>query len=321
MRTVILTALALAAVAGGTAADEHLDAASINRATYDAAAFAEGQHAAVAKAQVLLDRADASPGVIDGYAGENVAKAVRAFERMAGLPVDGRMDRAVWDRLQDDRPVLVGYTLTEEDVSDLTERIPEDYARMARMDRLGYTSVAERIAERFHMDVEFLRSLNPRADFSRPGTALTVADPGSRLQTAVARIEADKALAQLRAYDAAGDLVAAYPVTIGSRQTPSPSGTHEVVGIAIEPTYRYKPDENFQQGDNDEPLTLPPGPNGPVGLVWIDLSKPTYGLHGSPDPAEIDKEQSHGCVRMTNWDARELAERVSTGVTVAFLER
>ena len=136
----------------------------------------------------------------------------------------------------------------------------------------------------------------------------------------VARIEADKRLRQLRAYDAQGVLIVAYPATIGSEDNPSPSGSHVVEGVATMPNYTYNPKINFQQGDNAEVLTIPPGPNGPVGSIWIDLSEPTYGIHGTPEPSLIDKTGSHGCVRLTNWDAEELAKMVSPGVVVDFID-
>jgi lipoprotein-anchoring transpeptidase ErfK/SrfK len=296
-----------------------ITAEEINAATFTEGAFAQGPDPLVAKVQILLDRAHASPGVIDGHPGENVEKAIAAFETMKGLQVDGTMDAEIWAALDAGGAAMTSYTIIEEDLSDLVEKIPEDYSEMAEMEWLGYTSVEEKLAERFHMDMEFLEELNPEADFSAVGTQIMVADPGQPAETKVARIEADKAEAQLRAFDESDKMVAAYPVTVGSDQLPSPSGTHEVTAIAIEPTYSYRPDENFQQGDNEEPLVLPPGPNNPVGLVWIDLSKPTYGIHGTPLPDEIDKTQSHGCVRMTNWDARELAELVAQGTVVEFV--
>jgi lipoprotein-anchoring transpeptidase ErfK/SrfK len=209
--------------------------------------------------------------------------------------------------------------ITEDDVSGLVEEVPEDYSEMAEMEHVGYTSVDEKLAERFHMDMELLRALNPEADFSSAGTEIMVADPGENADANVIRIEVDKRNAELRAFDEAGAMVSAYPVTVGSDQLPSPSGTHDVVAIALEAAYSYLPSENFQQGDNDQPLTLPAGPNNPVGGIWIDLSEPTYGLHGTPIPDEIDKTQSHGCVRMTNWDARELAEMVERGTVVEFI--
>ncbi|MDP3897456.1 MAG: L,D-transpeptidase, partial [Mesorhizobium sp.] len=130
----------------------------------------------------------------------------------------------------------------------------------------------------------------------------------------------DKAQKQVLAYDAYDKLVAAYPATIGSADTPSPTGTHAISRIALNPNYTYNPKINFKQGENDKVLRIPPGPNGPVGSVWIALSKPTYGIHGTPEPSKIGKTNSHGCVRLTNWDAQELAKLVSKGVTVEFIE-
>ncbi|TCD15361.1 L,D-transpeptidase family protein [Oricola cellulosilytica] len=301
------------------ASQSPIEPGQVNDATYDGGPLPDGQSPLTAKVQILLDRAAVSPGVIDGYGGESVEKAIRAFETINGLPVDGTMDEEVWSALQANTgDTIVSYTITEEDLTDIVEPLPEDYAELAELDWLGYTQVDEKLAERFHMDVEFLHALNPGADFASPGAQIWVADPGEDAEVDVARIVADKSLSRLLVYDSADKLVLSYPVTIGSEQTPSPSGTHEVVAVAIEPTYSYNPDKNFQQGDNDEPLTLPPGPNGPVGLVWIDLSKPTYGLHGTPEPAEIGKTSSHGCVRMTNWDASELAHLVSSGIEVSF---
>lgn len=134
----------------------------------------------------------------------------------------------------------------------------------------------------------------------------------------VAHIVADKSAKQVRAFDASGNLVVAYPATIGSQATPSPTGTHTVERIALDPEYTYNPKINFQQGNNDRVLRIPPGPNGPVGSVWIALSKPTYGIHGTPEPSKIGKTYSNGCIRLTNWDAQELAKLVSKGVTVEF---
>jgi lipoprotein-anchoring transpeptidase ErfK/SrfK len=109
-----------------------------------------------------------------------------------------------------------------------------------------------------------------------------------------------------------------YPATIGSQAVPAPSGIHKVAAIARDAAYYYRPDVNFQQGDNTEPLTIPPGPNNPIGTTWIDLTEPTYGIHGTPEPARIDKTNSHGCVRLTNWDVEELAGLIAKGVPVEF---
>lgn len=294
-----------------------LDAAAINSATFNGEALPDGQSALAVKVQILLDRAGASPGVIDGYSGDNLDKAIRGFEQVNRLTVDGVLDQEVWDALQAmGGDVIVNYTISDDDAAGLSAPLPSDYAELAKLQQIGFTSVKEKLGERFHMDVDFLEALNAGANFTA-GETIAVADPGNDLSLEIARIVANKSQARLLAYDAQDALVAIYPVTIGSSQTPSPSGTHSVNAVAMDPTYSYNPD-NFVQGDNTEPLTLPPGPNGPVGSVWIDLSKPTYGIHGTPEPSKIDKTASHGCVRMTNWDARELAHMVSVGVPVEF---
>ena len=291
----------------------------IDSAEYNGGALPDGQSALTVKVQALLDRAGISPGVIDGYKGGMSESAIRAFEAREGLEVDGVLDEEVWSKLggAEAGPLTMTYTISEEDAATNAE-IPDDYAERAEMERLGYVRVSEAVAERFHMDEDFLKALNPDARFE-VGEEISVIDPGGRVEGEVTRIVVDKAAQRLRAYS--GDAVLTdYPVGIGSDQTPSPSGTVEINAVATEPTYTYRPDENFQQGDNDEVLELPPGANGPVGLVWIDLSKPTYGIHGTPEPAKLFTQFSHGCVRMTNWDAQELAFLVSAGVPVEFTE-
>ncbi|MER8428297.1 L,D-transpeptidase family protein [Mesorhizobium sp. M1403] len=276
----------------------------------------------VAALQVLLDRAGSSPGVIDGRFGSNVDKALAAYNEITGSNLKSTDAIGIQAALaQSGGDAFASYTITPEDAAGpYVASIPEDYSQKAQLDRMGYTSVPEALAERFHMDENYLKSLNPDANFSRPGTIIKVANFGRLVATPVARIIADKANKQVRAYDAAGKLVAAYPATIGSSDTPSPSGTHAVSRVALDPNYTYNPNINFKQGENDRILTIPPGPNGPVGSVWIALDKPTYGIHGTPDPSKIGKTESHGCVRLTNWDARELAKIVSPGVTVEFVD-
>ncbi|WP_034850965.1 L,D-transpeptidase family protein [Sinorhizobium sojae] len=272
---------------------------------------------AIIRLQVLLDRAGSSPGVIDGYYGENVTKAIAGFEAMQSLPVDGKPDPEVIGRLLDDEPVIAPYVVSEEDTRELVERIPEDYAKQAEMEHLGYTSVAEKLAERFHMDIDLLKALNPASGFA-VGDTVSVAIPGAAREGKVKRIEVRREAGQVAAFAEDGSLFTVYPATIGSEETPSPSGTHKVKGVAPNPTYVYNPKVNFKQGDNDAVLELPSGPNGPVGSVWIDLTEPTYGIHGTPEPSLVDKVSSHGCVRLTNWDAEELAAMVKPGVIVEF---
>lgn len=310
--------LALAALAAPAAA---MTADDIRNATYDGGDLPDGQSGLTVRLQVLLDRSGISPGIIDGYKGGMSESALRAFERREGFTVDGVLDSEVWAALggEDAGDVLRAYTVTEEDASGLVDSIPDDVARKAEMDSLGYLRVSEKLAERFHMDEDVLVALNPGAAF-RPGETLVVADPGERLEGEVARIEVRKGAQRAVALDADGRMLASYPVAIGSDATPSPSGKMQIEAIAMDPTYTYDPDVNFVADGVKEALILPPGANGPVGTVWLDLSKPTYGLHGTDTPAKLFENRSHGCVRFTNWDIEELAHLVEQGTVVEFVE-
>ncbi len=318
-----MSLLALAISVGGAAARE-LRSEAINGASI-AALGAEMPSStdpdpAIVRLQVLLDRAGASPGVIDGLSGENVNKAVAGFEAMNKLPVDGRVDPEVVSRLEGNAPIVESYVVSAEDAKGLVDRIPEDYGEKAKMQSLGYTSVAEKLSERFHMGIDLVNALNPASQFA-PGDTVWVVKPGVPREGKVKRIEADKQMGQVLAYADNGSLLAVYPATIGSEDNPAPSGKHKVKGVARMPVYRYDPKRNFKQGKNNKVLTIPKGPNGPVGTVWIDLTEPTYGIHGTPEPKFIDKVGSHGCVRLTNWDAEELAGMVKPGVLVDFVNR
>lgn len=279
----------------------------------------EGASPLTVKLQVLLDRAGANPGVIDGVAGENVTRAIRGFEEIRGLPVDGIMNQELWERLRSPEPVSLTYTIIPADLEKIVESIPSDYAEMARMKWLGFTSGAEALAEKFHMDQNLLISLNPAARFV-VGERIVVVDPGTQVVVEVSRIVADKSNERLVIYGESDRPLIIYPATIGSDSTPSPRGTHEIKGVATFPTYAYDPNINFQQAANTEKLTIPAGPNNPVGSTWIDLTEPTYGIHGTPDPSKISKTSSHGCVRLTNWDAAELGKLVKPGIEVTFIE-
>lgn len=276
----------------------------------------------VAKIQILLDRAGASPGVIDGRMGDNVNKAISAYRDLTGQAL-----RTYDTAFIDEQLAATGgdpfqtYEITALDVAGpFVASIPSDYGEKAKLERMSFTSVVEMLAERFHMDERYLRDLNPGVSFDRPGTRLRVVNVPRVRKGEVMRIIADKGRRQVRTYDAAGKLLAIYPSTIGSAATPSPTGTHTVERVAINPEYTYNPKINFQQGNNTRVLTIPPGPNGPVGTVWVGLSKPTYGIHGTPEPSKIGKTESNGCIRLTNWDAQELAKMVKVGATVEFVD-
>jgi peptidoglycan hydrolase-like protein with peptidoglycan-binding domain len=212
---------ALLASAGAAFA---ITAEDIAAAMFSGEGFGGGPNPLVTKVQIMLDRNNASPGVIDGYPGENVDKAIRAFETMKDMEQDGVLDEEVWAALAGSGggSVITSYTITEDDLSGMVEEVPEDYSEMAKMDHVGYTSVEEKLAERFHMDLEFLKALNPDADFSSTGTEIMVAALGRGAEGKIVRIEVDKQQAQLRAFDGDDELVAAYPATVGSDQLPSP---------------------------------------------------------------------------------------------------
>ncbi|MCS6625700.1 L,D-transpeptidase [Roseibacterium beibuensis] len=276
---------------------------------------------AMARAQILLDRTRFSPGIVDGLGGENTRQAIAAFEKANGLPVDGELDATVFERLAtgDGRRVLTDHTITQADLAGpFIGTVPEDIAAMGRLQTVGYANPREALAEKFHMSEALLDALNPGVDFGRAGQTIVVAAPGPNpLRGEVARIVVDKAESSVRAFAADGTLLAFYPATIGSGDTPSPSGTHTVRAVAPRPNYTYDP-SRVSYGDGGSKVVVPPGPNNPVGSVWIDLSRDTYGIHGTPDPAEIGKTASSGCVRLTNWDAEQLASAVKPGVEVRF---
>ncbi|MBB4006193.1 L,D-transpeptidase family protein [Allorhizobium taibaishanense] len=272
--------------------------------------------------QVFLAREGFSPGAIDGHMGMNVQKALEAWQQKTGETLNPNDTDAIMERLRMNGGLpFTTYTITAADAAGpYVAQIPEDYSLKAAMPSLGYTSTTEMLAEKFHMDEGYLKSINPGVDFTVPGSTVKVVNVGQPHSGRVARIVADKARKQVLAYGEDGQLITAYPASIGSSDTPSPSGTVQVQRVAFDPGYTYNPKVNFQQAGNDKVLNIPPGPNGPVGTVWIALSKPTYGIHGTPEPSKIGRTQSHGCIRLTNWDATELAKMVQPGVTVEFVD-
>jgi lipoprotein-anchoring transpeptidase ErfK/SrfK len=274
------------------------------------------------KAEVLLDRTNVSPGVMDGRMGQNVKSALSAYQQMHGLNVTGDLDQPTWNSLTaaDKAPVLKTYTLTALDVAGpWSPPVGEDFVKMSGESALGYTSPRQMLAERFHMDEQLLTDLNPGADLTKAGVQIVVADPGQSSLPAVKSVEVDKDKEQVIAFDADHKAVGVFPATVGSTTRPSPKGVWKVKGVSQNPEYQYDPAKLTWGPKHAGKLHIPPGPNNPVGVVWIALTAPDYGIHGSPDPHLIGKTASHGCVRLTNWDAEELSKAVKPGVKVTFL--
>lgn len=282
----------------------------------------KGQFPVYARAQVMLNNNHASPGAIDGSSGKNTLKALASFQQMQGLPTTGELDQATWNALiaTQNKPAFIEYSITEADLKGpYAKSIPSDYALQAKMPGLYYTRVTEMLGEKFHMDEAFLKQLNPKATFNKVGEKIIVTNVRNNLPENIHLIVAHKGAKQLYLFNDRNQMIGSFPATIGSSDTPSPTGTYKVVGATKNPYYSYSP-SNFIQGKNLKPLTLPPGPNAPVGNVWIGLSKRSFGIHGTPNPSAISKTASHGCIRLTNWDANDLASKVKAGVTVKFIE-
>jgi lipoprotein-anchoring transpeptidase ErfK/SrfK len=282
----------------------------------------EARRNALIRAEVLLSRAHFSPGVIDGQDGGNLQNAIAAYEAANQLPVDGKMNEKVWSALaKDPRPALTDYAITDDDVKGpFLPAIPKDMAEMAKLPALSFTGPVQELAQRFHMDEGLLKALNPGADFSMAGAKIVVAAVGpEKLAMPVTRVEVDKTRRQVRAYGAADLLLAVYPATVGSAERPAPSGDWAVRAVAPNPTYTFDPSRLTFGKASEGKLTVQPGPNNPVGSTWIDLTKATYGIHGTPDPRMVGKAASHGCVRLTNWDVRQLSLAVKKGTKVDFL--
>jgi lipoprotein-anchoring transpeptidase ErfK/SrfK len=298
-----------------------LDASLVNDAHFPDRAV-KGIDPALVRVQVLLDRARFSSGVIDGRGGGNLDKAIANFEKANGLPPDGKLDPETWARLtaSSPAPVLVPYTLSQDDVKGpFTRRIPAKMEAMAKLKRLGYRNAIERIAERFHMDERLLHALNPGKDLDRAGTEIVVANVARpEIREKVGSVEVDKAERSVRVFRKDGGLVAVYPAAIGSDEKPAPTGDFAVNKVVHNPTYTYNPEFGFRGVKAKRPFTIPKGPNNPVGTVWIDLTVDTYGIHGTPEPRNIGRTYSHGCVRLTNWDVEDLAGMVEKGTPVIF---
>lgn len=314
MRHIRLPALLLALFALPALASPALTPDVVNQATGDAPG-------ALLRAQVLLERARFSPGEIDGGDGSNTTRAIAAFQQAQGLEASGTLDDATWKALAGDTtPALVEYTLTGEDVAGPFQEVPEDMVEKSKLPALGYASVEEAIGEKFHASPKLLARLNPEAAF-KAGTQVVVPNvDGLPALAKAAKVVVDRSDASLALQDAEGRVYARFPASTGSEHDPLPIGEWKVEKVASDPTYHYDPKLFWDADKSHGKATLPPGPNNPVGTVWIDLSKPHYGIHGTPEPAQIGKTASYGCIRLTNWSARAVLEAVAAGTPVLLQE-
>jgi lipoprotein-anchoring transpeptidase ErfK/SrfK len=316
----------LLALMANSAVGAELNASAINAAEPSGKAIPDSKPTALGvRLQVLLDRAHFSPGEIDGKFGENARKALRAFAEAQQLPNSATVSGDVWKKLRaDERPATTNYTITEKDVAGpFLERLPGKMEDMKDIPALGYASPREELSERFHMSEDLLAILNPGQHFDRAGASIVVVDTGSEepaKSTRAAKVEVDKVRQTVKLFDKSNALIGFYPATVGSQEKPSPTGTLKVTEIDPNPNYRYNPDYHFKGVHSRTAFDIRPGPNNPVGTMWINLSAESYGIHGTPAPGKVSKAESHGCVRLTNWDAERVAARVTKGTPVIFVQ-
>jgi lipoprotein-anchoring transpeptidase ErfK/SrfK len=315
--------LLLLPIAGSADAAQHAKKKGRQRATHAApTAVAQAPDMQLLAAQVMLDRAGYSPGEIDAKRGTNTDRARAAFTKNGGNAQAPPQD------------ALTTYTITEQDAAGpFTPSIPSDMMEKSKLSSLGYATLLEALGERFHSSPDLLKRLNPEARFAAgesikvPNVAAAVApvgpppgrqnDPNS---AAITTVTVRKMSSDLVVTDNTGKVLMYAPVTTGSAHDPLPIGEWKVTGVERDPKFNYNPALFWDAGRGQAKATIPAGPNNPVGLVWVDISRPHYGLHGTPEPSKIGKTESHGCVRLTNWDAMKLASLVRPGTRVVFAE-
>lgn len=294
--------------------------------------------------QVILDHLGFSPGVLDGREGQSLTAALRGYQISRQLPVTGKIDQRTLESLNAHRavrPTRIVRLTNEMLAGPYIRPWPKDPQAQSKLTTMGYRSAIEKLAEMFHTTPQVLIELN--SPDTRLSAGVPVQFPGVTTPTGsypsdmkpqwrqtlatlnvaadqpkAARIVVDKSDSVLRVFGKDGKLAAQFNVTTGSSKDPLPIGSWKIVGVATNPDFHYNPKLFWDVSDKKPDALLPPGPNSPVGVVWIDLSKAHYGIHGTPEPQHIGRTESHGCVRLTNWDAARLAQMVDSSTAVVF---
>lgn len=325
MRVILAATLVSVFLVSSASGAEKLGRDAIESATFAGSLPRQDRPSALAtKVQVLLERAQFSPGEIDGRFGDNAQKALRAFANANGLASSKPLTPEIWTKLQEvsSQAILSDYVITAQDVKGpFIAKIPKGLEAMKDLPALGFTSPKEALAEKFHMSEALLAVLNPGKSFDRAGETIIVVAPGtSDKPPAATRVEVDKAGGTVRVFGGDDKLLAFFPASVGSAEKPTPSGSLKITSVHRDPTYRYDPEYKFKGVKARKPFQVKPGPNNPVGTVWIALTEKGIGLHGTAEPSRVGKSQSHGCVRLTNWDVGRLAALVKKGVPVDFID-
>lgn len=305
-----------------------VDPNAINSAPVGVPVSGDVKGPSVLRAQVYLDRIHFSVGSLDGRWGRNSAITTWWYQRARGMAPTGDMDQQTFQQLAAEAgyaPVVKQYTVTADDLKGPFVTIPDSVYDQQKLTCLCYQTVREKLGEKFHSDPDFLDVLNPDVKWSdlQPGASLTVPnvrDEFTTDQKDFAKVVISIAGNSYNAFDASGRLIFHAPTTLGSGYDPSPTETLHVVKITPMPHFHYDPTLYHEVPDSEPDAHLPPGPNSPVGIVWMALSKEHYGMHGNPEPESIGYSSSHGCVRLTNWDAEEVEHRISEGVQVSFVD-
>ncbi len=277
---------------------------------------------AALRAQILLARAHFSPAEIDGKYGTNLRAALYGFQASRKLPLTGIVDAATWQALNSDaQPALTTYTITDNDVKGPFVQIPPSLDEEADLKCTCYRNAAEEMGEHFHIAPALLALLNPGKDVTKPGEQILVPDlPAGFHPPMAAAVVVSKSNRAVTAFNADGTIIAQYPATMGSEHDPLPIGMWQIATVQHNPWFYYNPKLFWNASPDDARAKIPPGPNNPVGVVWMGLTKRHYGIHGTPAPNKIGHAQSHGCIRLTNWDAMELSGMVHKGTPVNLTE-